>query len=62
MKKIKCIQSNQHQAFTEGKIYEADDRLRFVVGNDADQESPWQLTGMNVKIDIGIVAKFEEVA
>lgn len=61
MKRLKCVFSAD-AAFTEGRVYLADDNKSKVVGNDGDLDVPWVLTGMEVKIHVGVLARFEEVA
>ena len=59
MTQLICVRSGNDQCFTEGNVYEADDDLGFIVGNDGDAKDPWVLSGMNVIAFNSKLASFE---
>lgn len=62
MKKLRCVFTAESRAFTKGEEYELRDLPRGIVGNDGSREEPWKLDGLEVKTDMGVIARFEEVA
>ncbi|MBV6817553.1 hypothetical protein KWG64_06310 [Rahnella sp. PD12R] len=62
MKKLLCVKSQDSKCFTEGNIYEAEDEMDFIVGNDLDAQQPWVLTGMDVIAFNSKLASFEFAA